>query len=501
MTIAKYLAIFRENEANRTKLLDEDTGDLRRDSSVPNAVITTWQISFDQIRKHQRSATELLSLMSVLDSQGIPEFLLSRSYDTLLKFEDALSPLIDFSMIMTETGRQAFDMHPLVQLAMRKWLTLRGELEIWQRESIRIISETFPDGEHAHLITCAALEPHAQIVLGYDSTHPPCRLEQARILQNSGWYAWARGNYETAKVRTKKAVEIREELLGKEHPNTLMSMNNLASALSDQGKYEQAEEMNRQVLRLREVMLGKEHPDTLTSMNNLASALSDQGKYEQAEEMNQQILRLREVVLGKEHPDTLKSMNNLASALSDQGKYEQAEEMDRQVLRLKEVVLGKEHPDTLTSMNNLALALSDQGKYEQAEEMDRQVLRLKEVVLGKEHPDTLKSMGNLALVLSHQGKYEQAEEMDRQVLRLKKVVLGKEHPDTLKSMGNLALVLSTRKRFSEADPLYQRALDGYGKSLAPDHPTVQACRKHYSHMLKEMQEDIGEEEILFQGRR
>jgi tetratricopeptide (TPR) repeat protein len=173
-------------------------------------------------------------------------------------------------------------------------------------------------------------------------------------------------------------------------------------------------------------------------------------------------------------------MLNLALVLSHQGKYEQAEEMDRQVLRLKEVVLGKEHPDTLKSMGNLALVLSHQGKYEQAEEMDRQVLRLKKVVLGKEHPDTLKSMGNLALVLSHQGK---------------------EHPDTLMSIYHLAYLLSTRKRFSEADPLYQRALDGYGKSLAPDHPTVQACRKHYSHMLKEMQEDIGEEEILFQGRR
>ena len=40
------------------------------------------------------------------------------------------------------------------------------------------------------------------------------------------------------------------ELAGTEHPDTLMSMNNLASVLRDQGKYEQAEEMHRQALRL-----------------------------------------------------------------------------------------------------------------------------------------------------------------------------------------------------------------------------------------------------------
>jgi Tetratricopeptide repeat len=48
----------------------------------------------------------------------------------------------------------------------------------------------------------------------------------------------------------------------------------------------QVEEMQLQALGLRGTVLGKEHPDTLTSMNNLALVLSQQGKYEQAEEMH-----------------------------------------------------------------------------------------------------------------------------------------------------------------------------------------------------------------------
>jgi hypothetical protein len=57
-----------------------------------------------------------------------------------------------------------------------------------------------------------------------------------------------------------------------------MSMSNLALVLGDQSKYAQAEEMHREVLRLRETVLGKEHPNTLTSMSNLANVLRDQGK-------------------------------------------------------------------------------------------------------------------------------------------------------------------------------------------------------------------------------
>jgi hypothetical protein len=79
--------------------------------------------------------------------------------------------------------------------------------------------------------------------------------------------------------------------------------------------------MHRRTLGLRETVLGKEHPDTLTTMNNLANVLSDQGKYEQAEEMHRQTLGLRETVLGKEHPFTLISMNNLVTVLSHQDKY------------------------------------------------------------------------------------------------------------------------------------------------------------------------------------
>ena len=68
------------------------------------------------------------------------------------------------------------------------------------------------------------------------------------------------------------------------------------------------------------MMLGKEHPSTLTSMNNLATVLTRQGKYEQVEEIFRQTLELEEAVLGKEHPPTLTSMNNLENVQSLSGQ-------------------------------------------------------------------------------------------------------------------------------------------------------------------------------------
>ena len=43
-----------------------------------------------------------------------------------------------------------------------------------------------------------------------------------------------------------------------------------------------------------EMLYGKEHPDTLTSMNNLAEVVSSQGKYKEAERIHRQALALME---------------------------------------------------------------------------------------------------------------------------------------------------------------------------------------------------------------
>ncbi|KAI9856806.1 MAG: hypothetical protein M1813_008743 [Trichoglossum hirsutum] len=280
----------------------------------------------------------------------------------------------------------------------------------------------------------------------------------------------SQGKCGEAEEMNPQTLMLRERMLGREHPDTLVSMSNFAMVLNSQGKYDEAEEMNRRTLKLREKLLGKEHPDTLVSMSNIAMVLNSQGKYGEAEEMNQRTLKLREKVLWKEHPDTLVSMSNFAMVLNSQGKYDEAEEMNRRTLKLREKFLGKEHPDTLVSMNNIAMVLNSQGKYDEAEEINRRTLKLRGKVLGKEHPDTLVSMSNFAMVLNTQGKYDKAENINQRTIKLREKVLGKEHPDTLVSMSNIAMVLNTQGKYGEAEEMNQRTLKLREKVLGKEHP-------------------------------
>jgi len=109
--------------------------------------------------------------------------------------------------------------------------------------------------------------------------------------------------------------------------------------------------MHRRELDGCEKMLGKDHPDTLRSVSNLASVLRSQGKYEEAEAMNRRALDGMEKMLGKEHPHTLRSVSNLALLLVDQGKYEEAEAMNRRALdeKLSQMVTPKQRTNVSES--------------------------------------------------------------------------------------------------------------------------------------------------------
>ncbi|KAK3899624.1 hypothetical protein C8A05DRAFT_36746 [Staphylotrichum tortipilum] len=142
MSVAKYLQEFQKADRRRVRLLEQDVGDLRRDGG--GVVLTTWTLSFEQIRRDRESATDLMALMSFFEPQDTPTEHLKRwwvqqaakgshdmdeSDDEADKmFEDDVALLRNYSLIsVTGTGAQgAVSMHALVQLSTRRWIEARG---------------------------------------------------------------------------------------------------------------------------------------------------------------------------------------------------------------------------------------------------------------------------------------------------------------------------------------------------------------------------------------
>ncbi|KAI9853499.1 MAG: hypothetical protein M1813_002204, partial [Trichoglossum hirsutum] len=363
MTIAQYLQLL---TIRMGLLLSKERIDLRRDIQARNSVVQTWRLSFDQIKKREPRAAEIMSLVAVLDRHNVPKPLLRKDEEEATEFTRSLEILQAFSLIAAERGEN-LEIHRLVQLSIRIWLELEGTLSDWQEEALTLLSEKFPLGTYENWVICEALFPHIQVVLGYTFKGQHYLLQYATLLYKAAYYDYQRGRYKIAGSEGMRAFEIRTEVLGKEHPDTLMSMSNLAMICLNQGKWEQAEVLEEQVLQTRKRVLGGEHPDTITSMNSLAATYRKRGRWEQAGVLQVRALDICKRVLGEEHPDTIASMSNLASTYLNQGRWDQAEVLQVQALDIRKSVLGEEHPDTIASMSNLASTYLNQGRWKQAE--------------------------------------------------------------------------------------------------------------------------------------
>ena len=283
---------------------------------------------------------------------------------------------------------------------------------------------------------------------------------------------YEQGKYAEATLIAQRVVALAERTFGKEHPDTLAFIDDLAALYRAQDRYSEAEALYRRALTAREHVFGLENLRTVGSVNDLADLLRTQRRYAEAERLFQRVIEARERVLGKEHPDTLASVNNLAEVYVAQGRDAEAEPLLRRALAARERVLGPEHPDTLTSMNNLAEVYGAQGRYGEAEPLLERALAARERVLGPEHPGTLASLDNLAGLYQSQGRYSEAEPLLTRALAGWKRVLGPEHPDTLTSESNLAALYNAQGRYNEAEPLYRRALAVGERVLGPEHPNT-----------------------------
>ena len=291
-------------------------------------------------------------------------------------------------------------------------------------------------------------------------------------VNNLGLLNAAQGRYGEAELLYKRMLAGHEKVLGPEHPDTLASVNILAILYQAQRRYSEAEPLHKRALQGFEKTLGTENPLTLMSVSSLGGLYSAQGRHSEAERLLKRALAGNENALGKEHPHTLKSISSLGEFYFNIGRYSEAEPLMDRALQGFEKALGPEHLETLAAINDLGTLYDVQGRSGEAEPLHKRALAGREKALGLEHPETLKSVNNLGYVYFSQRRYEAAEPLYKRALAGYERALGQEHPDTLRGVNNLGGLYDTQGRYDEAEPLYRRALVGRDKALGPEHPVT-----------------------------
>jgi tetratricopeptide (TPR) repeat protein len=192
-----------------------------------------------------------------------------------------------------------------------------------------------------------------------------------------------------------RLMDIKDKQLASHHPeafNTLTMLSGVFQLLGmdergrkpkavRQNMYKRCEEALRCAIEIKEQELGPDHPDFLVTVQTLAQVLTRQDKLADAEGVRRKILEIRSKHNGPDQPETLYAWFNLGDILEAQEKYPEAEECFRRCCEAE--IRRGEGDKKLEPQRLLMKVLIAQGKYTEASAIFEEFKRLDDVATRK----------------------------------------------------------------------------------------------------------------------
>ncbi|KAF1954406.1 HET-domain-containing protein, partial [Byssothecium circinans] len=244
-SFAEYLRLY---EASWLKLHRTSP---RLSSYEDRSLYTTWQVTFDRIRKQNAASAQLLKLWAYFDKQDVWFGLLRHACS-----------------------------------ADNKWVQKLTEDELSFIEAVRLLCEYGLAHPEPSL-----RQPTGSIGYGVHSCVHSWTISvlNGDMVNNLAALYADQGKLAEAEAMYSRALQGKEEALGPKHTSTLNTVNNLGNLYADQGKLAEAEAMYSRALQGYEEALGPERlPSYLPALNTMFSfgdLLSQTGREDKAKIM------------------------------------------------------------------------------------------------------------------------------------------------------------------------------------------------------------------------
>jgi hypothetical protein len=98
-SITEYSNCLTSSESSTLLLLEQEFRDIMRTDDVPNSVLRTWLVSFEQIRNQNQDAANMLCFMATLDRSGVQDFILQFVWKDPLVFRANIGLVLSFSFV------------------------------------------------------------------------------------------------------------------------------------------------------------------------------------------------------------------------------------------------------------------------------------------------------------------------------------------------------------------------------------------------------------------
>jgi tetratricopeptide (TPR) repeat protein len=269
----------------------------------PRGVAAAVLLSLEAVRAGDETgaAVAVMELLAVLSAAGIRRTMIHAAgqhgeLDTeglVAEVADrALGRLAKGSLVTFSVDGSAVTAHRLVMRVIREQAAARSALAGVCTAAAALLDDLAVSLEWSWHEDRTAARDLVEQVTALDSAAAPCRDDDCLTRLMIRLRGWAVFFLKVLGDSTAQLIAIaeslladRERVLGRDHPDTLRTRNNLADAYMAAGRTAEAVALYEQNLTDRERVLGRDHPDTLRTLNNLAGAYLAAGRTAEAADL------------------------------------------------------------------------------------------------------------------------------------------------------------------------------------------------------------------------
>jgi len=226
---------------------------------------------------------------------------------------------------------------------------------------------------------------------------------------------------------------------------------------------------------LRSQLLGKTHPDTLDAELLLAALLENADKWKDAKSLASDVMAQSRQQFGHRDLRTSQALHVLGNALKRERDYPAAIAALREVVEIEKAIPGNNNARVLSALEALGCALIEAEQPAEAANVFESWLRECPPTSLTNSVNAAFAKGWLGTALQRLHKFERADGLQRESLEMKRRLLPPDHPAIGWHLFYWAQAFEMRQNFLEVQSLITEAW-----SIAEMHP---AESLHLKHML------------------
>ena len=265
------------------------------------------------------------------------------------------------------------------------------------------------------------------------------------------------GEYRKAYEHYINAAELFRNIPGHASPEYATSLHNLAVTRHDQF----ALEYIRKALRMRLDLLGPDHPDVAESYLAIGNYYLQQNDFLNAENYFTASLTLVRQYDQQHTHQTTGILHNIGNGFRVLGDLDQAELILQDALIIYNSLYEETHTHIALAKKSLADVYRDKEDYPNAEDMYEKALATLHEAVGDDHPLRRPIIQEQAAMYTRMGDHEKAEPLLREVLSLLESVLREDHPRIANARKELGTCLIFLSELEEAEKLLLKSLETY----------------------------------------